>query len=538
MAYLLAPLDMVLLSTLVRIVGLSGRAFGADPTDGGAEGSEEDAPRAATASSDVSYGVDGGNPADASPSSSFSQYEASEQASRDDEEMASSDVSYGVDGGNPADASPSSSFSQYEASEQASRDDEEMATLTLPTRPFAVPTRPFAVPNPYATPSHKQPNPIRAERRPTPEPTRPTLEQIRRSESNSLAALHRRRTLATPEPTRPTPVQSRRMEANRVAACIDVVQSWHNKTRLAEAPFGLVGDDNGPGSEQPPRNRFGIATAFMPSRRWSLAAPGKPSFPRFKGTKDRATQHRTEAFSGPGGDVNWHGSEPQPHDRFRYVSTFVTSLRRPPAAVGKPSFAFFSVDYLLDDVRTPWPETPESKESGHRPGVDGDGFLRYRLGWEPILAVKVIIVRTVVARLGKERPSEQASRDDEEMATMILPHRPVPPTPDQSHKMSPLQQQQFKDAIHICPTWKRDNRKSFDYLNDVLTEPIAIVRGKLTTNNSSGKNCCSNGSVLPVVVTWPPGIPVSYPPEPHMRITRAVSLGPLGACSLLGKGLF
>ncbi|EJK57418.1 hypothetical protein THAOC_22539 [Thalassiosira oceanica] len=59
-----------------------------------------------------------------------------------------------------------------------------MATMILPTRPFAVP-------NPYATLSHKQPNPIRAERRPTPKPTRPTLEQIRRSESNRVAALHR-----------------------------------------------------------------------------------------------------------------------------------------------------------------------------------------------------------------------------------------------------------------------------------------------------------------------------------------------------------
>ncbi|EJK48085.1 hypothetical protein THAOC_33151, partial [Thalassiosira oceanica] len=59
------------------------------------------------------------------------------------------------------------------------------------------------------------------------------------------------------------------------------------------------------------------------------------------------------------------------------------SSRRPPSAVGKPSFAYFSVDYLLDDVcrpvsqhtfpifcnvsrkvRRPWPEPPESKESG------------------------------------------------------------------------------------------------------------------------------------------------------------------------------
>ncbi|EJK50051.1 hypothetical protein THAOC_31019, partial [Thalassiosira oceanica] len=51
------------------------------------------------------------------------------------------------------------------------------------------------------------------------------------------------------------------------------------KLSLAEAPFGLVGDDNGPGSEPPPRNRIGIATAFVPSRRRSPAAPGKPSFP-------------------------------------------------------------------------------------------------------------------------------------------------------------------------------------------------------------------------------------------------------------------
>ncbi|EJK67567.1 hypothetical protein THAOC_11380, partial [Thalassiosira oceanica] len=43
-----------------------------------------------------------------------------------------------------------------------------------------------------------------------------------------------------------------------------------------------IGDDNGPGSEPPPRNRIGIATAFVPSRRRSPAAVGKPSFPRFK----------------------------------------------------------------------------------------------------------------------------------------------------------------------------------------------------------------------------------------------------------------
>ncbi|EJK61439.1 hypothetical protein THAOC_18074, partial [Thalassiosira oceanica] len=67
----------------------------------------------------------------------------------------------------------------------------------------------------------------------------------------------------------------------------------------------------------------------------------------------RAKQHRAEAAPGPDGDDNGPGSEPPPHGRFRYVSTFVTSRRRPPAAVGKPSFAYFPVDYLPDDVCRP-----------------------------------------------------------------------------------------------------------------------------------------------------------------------------------------
>ncbi|EJK65761.1 hypothetical protein THAOC_13349 [Thalassiosira oceanica] len=141
----------------------------------------------------------------------------------------------------------------------------------------------------------------------------------------------------------------------------------------------------------------------MPSRRGSPAAPGKPSFPRFKvyylprrrvrfeprpldfrerdltnataygepkasatisgirgrmpspsrRHRHRAKQHRAEAAPGPDGDDNGPGSEPPPHGRFRYVSTFVTSRRRPPAAVGKPSFAYFPVDYLPHDVLRP-----------------------------------------------------------------------------------------------------------------------------------------------------------------------------------------
>ena len=61
------------------------------------------------------------------------------------------------------------------------------------------------------------------------------------------------------------------------------------------------------------------------------------------------------------------------------------------------------------------------------------------------------------------------------------------------------QRKDFSDAIHICPTWKIANKQSFNYLDKHLTSPIAIVRAKMTTSKESGKNCCANGSVLPVV---------------------------------------
>ncbi|EJK66912.1 hypothetical protein THAOC_12117, partial [Thalassiosira oceanica] len=74
---------------------------------------------------------------------------------------------------------------------------------------------------------------------------------------------------------------------------------------------------------------------------------------------------RAEAAPGPDGDDNGPGSEPPPHDRFRYVSTFVTSRRRPPAAVGKPSFTYFPVDCLPDDV---WrPDEPTDLRDGDLP---------------------------------------------------------------------------------------------------------------------------------------------------------------------------
>ena len=53
-----------------------------------------------------------------------------------------------------------------------------------------------------------------------------------------------------------------------------------NRTRHAEAQFGLVGDDNRPGFELlPPQDCISLFLAVMPSREGPLAAVIKPSFP-------------------------------------------------------------------------------------------------------------------------------------------------------------------------------------------------------------------------------------------------------------------
>ena len=61
------------------------------------------------------------------------------------------------------------------------------------------------------------------------------------------------------------------------------ITSYHtNKTRLDEAPFGHADDDNGPGLEPPLHDQKHYVSTFMLSRRRPPAAVGKPIFPRFK----------------------------------------------------------------------------------------------------------------------------------------------------------------------------------------------------------------------------------------------------------------
>ncbi|EJK55360.1 hypothetical protein THAOC_24913 [Thalassiosira oceanica] len=138
-----------------------------------------------------------------------------------------------------------------------------------------------------------------------------------------------------------------RARASRLSSS-DKLGDRTNKTRLAEAPFRLVGDDNGPGSEPPPRNRIGIATAFVPSHRRSPSAPGKPSFPYFK-----SKQPRADAPFGRADDDNGPGSKPPIQDRIGLFTAVMPSRRRPSADVGKPSFPYFKADYLPDDVCRP-----------------------------------------------------------------------------------------------------------------------------------------------------------------------------------------
>ena len=58
--------------------------------------------------------------------------------------------------------------------------------------------------------------------------------------------------------------------------------------------------------------------------------------------KTRSPRH----LLAPAAMMNGPGSELPPHDRKRYVSRFITSRRRSPAAVGKPIFPRFKVYYL------------------------------------------------------------------------------------------------------------------------------------------------------------------------------------------------
>ena len=59
--------------------------------------------------------------------------------------------------------------------------------------------------------------------------------------------------------------------------------------------------------------------------------------------------------------------------------------------------------------------------------------------------------------------------------------------------------QEFKDALHICPTWKVANIIYYEYLDYNLNKPIVILQGKMGGSKSRSQNCCADDSCLPVV---------------------------------------
>ncbi|EJK61977.1 hypothetical protein THAOC_17439 [Thalassiosira oceanica] len=121
-----------------------------------------------------------------------------------------------------------------------------------------------------------------------------------------------------------------------------------------------------------------------------------------------------EAPFGRADDDNGPGSEPSPHDNKRYVSTFITSRRRSPAAIGKPSFPRFKGYYLprrrvqvraetvgLARRRSPWCEdvreirrhlhqSPETEDWLEPPRVSVDGLLRHPYAVESSLSYNMI----------------------------------------------------------------------------------------------------------------------------------------------------
>ncbi|EJK72896.1 hypothetical protein THAOC_05526 [Thalassiosira oceanica] len=63
---------------------------------------------------------------------------------------------------------------------------------------------------------------------------------------------------------------------------IDGIPVHSDNSDDVPAPFGRADDDNGPRLEPPPHDRKRYVSTFISSRRWTPAAVGKPSFPCFK----------------------------------------------------------------------------------------------------------------------------------------------------------------------------------------------------------------------------------------------------------------
>ncbi|EJK57778.1 hypothetical protein THAOC_22147, partial [Thalassiosira oceanica] len=68
-----------------------------------------------------------------------------------------------------------------------------------------------------------------------------------------------------------------------------------NKTQLDEAPFGRADDDYGPGSEPPPHDRLRYVSTFMPSRRRASGGRRKAELSSLQGLLSTSTTRAVRA---------------------------------------------------------------------------------------------------------------------------------------------------------------------------------------------------------------------------------------------------
>ena len=63
----------------------------------------------------------------------------------------------------------------------------------------------------------------------------------------------------------------------------------------------------------------------------------------------------------------------------------------------------------------------------------------------------------------------------------------------------PLEEQEhFKDALHLVPMWKMGHDITFNYLNDDLNQPIAVLQAVKQTVVDQG-NCFNHSSTMPTI---------------------------------------
>ncbi|EJK57147.1 hypothetical protein THAOC_22841 [Thalassiosira oceanica] len=94
----------------------------------------------------------------------------------------------------------------------------------------------------------------------------------------------------------PIPSRSRAdIPSARTASGTQIFNYDTNKTQLDEAPFGLADDDYGPGSEPPPHDRKRYVSTFMPSRRRPPAAVRKAELSSLQGLLSTSTTRAVRA---------------------------------------------------------------------------------------------------------------------------------------------------------------------------------------------------------------------------------------------------